>query len=232
MAHMSRASRLLDLLQLLRRHRHPVSGADLATALSISLRTLYRDIATLQAQGAQIAGEAGVGYVLQPGFTLPPLMFTLDELEALGLGSRWVVARADARLADAAAQALAKISAVLPPGLRHELDSHALLVGPSSAGSAADALLAGLREAIRGERKIAIGYRDLQGRESQRLLWPFALGFFDQVEVLVAWCELRQAIRNFRTDRILSLELSETRYPRRRQALLKEWRAQEGIPSA
>lgn len=229
---MSRASRLLDLLQLLRRHRHPVSGADLAASLKISLRTLYRDIATLQAQGAQIVGEAGVGYVLQPGFTLPPLMFTLDELEALGLGSRWVVARADARLADAAGQALAKISAVLPPELRHELDSHALLVGPSNAGSAADALLATLREAIRGERKIAVRYRDLQGRESQRLLWPFALGFFDKVEVLAAWCELRQAIRNFRTDHILGLELTETRYPRRRQALMKEWRVQEGIPGA
>lgn len=227
---MSRASRLLDLLQLLRRHRRPVSGADLAARLGISLRTLYRDIATLQAQGAQITGEAGVGYVLQPGFTLPPLMFTLDELEALGLGSRWVVARADARLAESAAQALAKISAVLPPALRHELDSHALLVGPSATASAADTLMASLREAIRGERKIGVTYRDLKGRESRRLLWPFALGFFDKVEVLVAWCELRQAIRNFRCDHIVALEMTDSRYPRRRQALLKAWRAQEGIP--
>ena len=90
---MSRASRLLDLLQLLRRHRAPVTGPALAQELGISIRTLYRDIATLQAQGADIQGEPGLGYVLRPGFTLPPLMFSADEIEALVIGSRWVAVR-------------------------------------------------------------------------------------------------------------------------------------------
>jgi len=120
---MSRAQRLLDLIQLLRGYRRPVSGAVLAEALGISLRTLYRDIETLNAQGAQIDGEPGVGYVLRPGFMLPPLMFSEDEIEAIVLGSRWVADRTDAALSDAARSALAKISAVLPPDLKAGLDT-------------------------------------------------------------------------------------------------------------
>ena len=114
---MSRAERLLALIQCLRRHRQPVSGQTLATELGISLRTLYRDIASLQAQGASIDGEPGVGYVLRPGFMLPPLMFSEEELEALLLGSRWVAERADARLGAAARNAMARIGAVPVLGL-------------------------------------------------------------------------------------------------------------------
>ena len=113
-----RAQRLLDLIQVLRRHRQPVTGAALADELGVSLRTLYRDIATLQAQGATIDGEPGIGYVLRPGFMLPPLMFSEDEIAALVLGSRWVADRADTPLGMAASNALAKIAAVLPPDLR------------------------------------------------------------------------------------------------------------------
>ena len=120
---MSRANRLLDLLQALRRHRYPVSGHLLAQDLGISLRTLYRDIETLKAQGAHIEGEAGVGFVLRPGFMLPPLMFTPDEIEAIVLGSNWVAKRADAPLSAAAKNALAKISAVMPDDLREMLDT-------------------------------------------------------------------------------------------------------------
>lgn len=228
---MSRAQRLLDLIQTLRRHRFPVTGACLAEELGISLRTLYRDIATLQAQGASIAGEPGLGYVLRPGFMLPPLMFSEDEIEALVLGSRWVAKRGDDRLSTAAHNALAKIAAVLPHDLRQTLDASALLVGPASTEQSGNTLLPEIRQAIRSERKIEIGYRDLQGVASQRTLWPFALGYFDHVRVLVAWCELRQGFRHFRTERIASLSIVEQRYPRRRQALLKEWREIEGIPA-
>ncbi|MCV2420699.1 helix-turn-helix transcriptional regulator [Paucibacter sp. DJ2R-2] len=227
---MSRAARLLDLMELLRRHRHPVAGASLAAQLGISLRSLYRDIATLQAQGAQIEGEAGLGYVLKPGFTLPPLMFSADEVEALVLGSRWVAGRADdEQLAAAARHALAKISAVLPAELRHEMDSTALLVGPGEPLPRLDQVLARLRAAMRKECKVRLHYCDLKGRSSERVVWPFALGFFDQARVLVAWCELRGERRSFRCDQIEALEVLEERYPQRRQVLLKAWREAEGI---
>jgi predicted DNA-binding transcriptional regulator YafY len=227
---MSRAQRLLDLIQLLRGYRRPVSGAVLAEALGISLRTLYRDIDTLNAQGAHIDGEPGVGYVLRPGFMLPPLMFSEEEIEAIVLGSRWVADRADAALSAAARNALAKIAAVLPQDLKTSLDTSSLLIGPGKAISAGDSELPVMRQAIRGERKLRIHYLDGNGRDSRRTIWPFALGFFDRVRVVVAWCEMRKDFRHFRTDRIGKVQVTNKRYPRRRQVLLKEWRAAEGIP--
>lgn len=226
---MSRAERLLDLLHALRRHRRPVTGRVLAEEIGVSIRTLYRDIASLQAQGATIEGEPGVGYVLRPGFLLPPLMFPADEIEALVLGSRWVADRADDRLRDAARSALARIAAVLPPDLRDDLETSALVIGPGAAvpPDAVDPAL--LRKAIRTERKLSLAYRDGTGTASDRVVWPFALAFFDSVRVLLGWCELRQGFRHFRTDRIVSAALIETRYPRRRQALFREWREAEGI---
>ena len=226
---MSRAERLLDLMQILRRHRYPVSGATLASDLDISVRTLYRDIAALQAQGARIDGEPGIGYLLRPGFMLPPMMFSEDEIEALVLGSRWVAQRGDSRLGFAARNALAKIASVLPDDLRDNLDTTALLVGPGEPIAAGDAELAQIRLAIRSEHKLEITYRDQKDAESVRTVWPFAVGFFDRVRVVVAWCELRQDFRHFRTDRIMALMVTESRYPRRRQAMLREWREANGI---
>lgn len=226
---MSRAERLLELIQVLRRHRQPVSGKTLADETGVSLRTLYRDIAALQAQGAIIEGEAGLGYVLRPGFMLPPLMFSEEEIEAIVLGSRWVAERGDSRLAEAAGNALAKIAAVLPDDLRAELDATALLVPPGEALAAANAGLDIIRKSIRTERKLAIVYDDGAGARTRRTIWPFALGFFERVRVVAAWCELRNDFRNFRTDRIASLTPKDARYPRRRQALLKAWREREKI---
>ncbi|RWM39180.1 YafY family protein [Mesorhizobium sp.] len=221
---MSRSERLLDLIQILRRHRRPVSGRTLAGEMSVSIRTLYRDIATLQGQGAPIEGEAGLGYVLKPGFMLPPLMFTDEEIEAIVLGSRWVAKQPDKRLAAAATDALSKIAAVLPDDLREDLDATTLLVGPSSASvEAID--LGVVRQAIRDERKLGFLYSDARGAASERMVWPFALGFFDKVRVMVAWCEMRQDFRHFRADRMSHLSATDIRYPRRRQAMLKEWRA-------
>jgi predicted DNA-binding transcriptional regulator YafY len=169
--------------------------------------------------------------VLRPGFMLPPLMFSEDEIEALVLGSRWVADRGDVRLGAAAQNALAKIAAVLPADLRDALDASALLVGPGEPIAAGDAELAAIRQAIRAERKLRITYLDVDASETRRTIWPFALGFFDRVRVVAAWCELRQGFRHFRTDRIAALTPTQARFPRRRQALLKEWREIEGIPS-
>ncbi|AVX40262.1 helix-turn-helix transcriptional regulator [Yersinia massiliensis] len=226
---MSRVQRLLDLMQILRSHRFPVTGAHLASELGISLRTLYRDIGILQKQGASIDGEPGLGYVLRPGFMLPPLMFSEDEIEALVLGSRWVTDRGDVKLSAAARSALTKIAAVLPNDLCNVLDATALLVGPGASVTAGDEEILQIRRAIRAECKLEVSYCNLNSVESTRTIWPFALGYFDHVRVLVAWCELRQEFRHFRTDRISSLKITEQRYPRRRQVLLKEWREIEGI---
>jgi predicted DNA-binding transcriptional regulator YafY len=195
----------------------------------VSLRTLYRDIASLQAQGAHIVGEAGVGYVLRPGFTLPPLMFSVDEIEALSLGTRWVADRADAELAAAARNALAKIAAVLPSAARAGLDASTLLVGPGAALSAGERQLALIRRMIRAERKLDIDYVDGMGKRSQRVIWPFGLGFFDKVRVVVAWCESRAGFRHFRTDRIGEVRTLEERYPRNRRALLRAWQEEQRI---
>lgn len=227
---MSRTERLFDLMQILRRHRFPVSGTILAEDLGISLRTLYRDIATLQAQGADIVGETGIGYVLHPGFMLPPLMFSEDEIEAMVLGCRWVTQRADSQLQHAAKNVLAKIGAVLPPELREQLETSGLLVPPGNIKRNNDTELILIRKAIRIERKLHINYQDAQDNNSMRTVWPIALGFFDEIRIMVAWCELRQGFRHFRTDRIGSLRLEDARYPKNRQMLLKQWRILQKIP--
>ena len=226
---MSRAERLLELMQSLRRRRAPAAGAALAEELGVSLRTLYRDIGSLQAQGAAIEGEAGFGYVLKPGFTLPPLMFSLDEVEALALGARWVEGRADAGLARAARDALAKIAAVLPPERAEALDWPTLLAGAGKAGEAEAAALPLVRKALAAERKLAFAYEDKEGRASGRTVWPVAVGFFERAMMLAAWCETRQGFRHFRLDRMTSVVVLDERPPRARRALLKDWRRAEGL---
>ncbi len=226
---MSRAARLLDLLQSLRNRRQPVTGPALAQELGVSIRTLYRDIATLQAQGADIQGEPGLGYVLRPGFTLPPLMFSADEIEAIVLGSRWVAARADdQRLSASASQAMSKILAVLPTDLRERAEATNLLV--ARIGLEPAKVDAGqIRLAIRNERKLAISYVGGNDEPSTRIIWPFLIGFFEKVRIVSAWCEMRQDYRSFRVDRITALEMLDERYPLRRAVMLKAWREREGI---
>ncbi|WP_058512809.1 helix-turn-helix transcriptional regulator [Legionella santicrucis] len=229
---MSRTERLFDLIQILRRHRLPVSGKSLSEELGISLRTLYRDIVTLQSFGAPIEGEPGIGYVLKPGFMLPPLMFSDDEIEAMVLGARWVVQRADTQLKLAAQNVLAKISAILPDELKRQLETSGLLVPPGKCIESKDVDLILIRKAIRLERKVELEYQDLQNNYSLRILWPVAIGFFDELRLMVAWCELRQDFRHFRTDRILRLSITDQKYPERRQSLLKKWRTIHHISQA
>lgn len=226
---MPRAQRLFALIEALRRRRRPVAGAALAQELGVSLRSIYRDIGALQALGADIEGEAGVGYWLKPGFLLPPLMFSEEEIEALTLGSRWVAQHADESLARAARGALAKILSVLPKDLRDEAELSALLVAPAKPLAAGERETLLIRNAIRRERKLAIVYGDGAERVTQRVVWPFALGYFERARIVAAWCELRGAYRHFRTDRIQAVEMLDARYPRRRALMLAEWRKAEGV---
>lgn len=224
---MARSERLLGLLQALRRRRRPVSGQALADELRVSIRTLYRDIATLQAQGAPIEGEAGLGYVLKPGFFLPPLMFGEEEIDAIILGLRFVAQRGDEDLERAAENALAKIEAALPPEMENAAAESALLAGPAKSGKPAQ--LKHIREAIGREEKLYLAYTDKKGKATERLVWPIAIGFFEAAEVLAAWCETRRDFRHFRLDRIRSVTPVHERTPRRHRILLAEWRLSQEL---
>ena len=226
---MARSQRLLELIQVLRRHRQPVSGQALADELGVSLRTVYRDIQTLIGQGATIDGEAGLGFILRPGFVLPPLMFSDEELEALVLGLRWVAQRTDASFEHAAMNALAKIAAVLPSDLRNNVEGIGLVV-PVPTGDTGERIdLAPIRAAIRSEQMVVLDYADVKGQHTRRTVWPIALAFFVRSRVLAGWCELRQDFRHFRIDRIIALRETGERYPQRRRVLMKQWREIEKI---
>ena len=220
-----RATRLLQLLDELRRRRRPVRGAELAERLGTSLRTLYRDIDALRAQGADIAGDPGVGYQLRAGFMLPPMMFSPDELEALVLGARWVASHADPELSAAAGRALDRVVGVLPDGLRLQVETSGLFA-PDWSPTPPEPWLPALRRAIREGNAVRMRYRDAQGAASERVVWPFAMAFLADMRLLAAWCEARSDFRHFRADRVLALEDTGRRYPEQRHQLLRRWEAQ------
>lgn len=227
---MSRSERLLELLQLLRTFKKPVSADILAEKLGVSVRTIYRDIDTLTTQGATIQGEAGIGYVLKDGYMLPPLMFTQDEIEALVLGSRWVKAYGDDALMTSARQALSKIRAVSSQPIQHDIDTHTLFV-PNFEECQVGRLpfATDIRTAIREQKKVCIRYEDAKGDISDRDICPFALAFFGMHQVVASWCELRQDYRHFRVDRILELiPIDEVYYPNK-QTHIARWRVVQCI---
>lgn len=228
----SRADRLLRLVQLLRRHRTPVTARTLAEALETSERSIYRDVATLRGQGAAIEGEAGVGYLLRPGFLLPPLMFTDEELEALVLGLRLAARHADPELGQAAGEVVAKLRAVVPKGLRARIDETALLAGTGPDRPRETVGLAEVRRAIRAGHRARITYLDDRGSRTERTVWPLGVAFFERRRLLIAWCELRQGFRAFRTDRLVQWRTTAEPIPRPKASLLAEWRALPDVPKA
>lgn len=208
---MRRADRLFRIVQLLRR-RKLTTARQLADELEISERTVYRDVADLVASGVPIRGEAGVGYAVERGFDLPPLMFTEDELEALVLGVRVVESWGDASLAAAARAVVQKVEAVLPERLQDRVGK-APLFAPGfhvPAGSARE--LGTLRRAIRERRKARMSYVDRVLAATERTVRPLGLFFWGASWTVAAWCELRQGFRGFRLDRVQKLELTDQRF--------------------
>ncbi len=223
---MRRTERLFAIIQALRGAKGVVTGRDLAEPLEISLRTLYRDVAELVAQGVPVRGEAGTGYVLDKGYDLPPLMLTPDELEAAVLGASWVAARGDAQLAQGARDLIAKLTAVVPSALRPIL-LDAGLRPMSFAKQQVDTVdLAGLRQAIRNRQKLSIAYIDALGASSNRVIWPIVLSYMEEVRIVVGWCEARQGFRHFRTDRLREIKPHAERYPASSSRLMQDWKAQ------
>lgn len=221
---MRRADRLFEIIQILRRVRRPVSAQAIADELEVSKRSVYRDIATLTVQRVPIRGEAGVGYVLEEGFDMPPLMLTAEEIDAAVLGALWVSTRAEPELARAAENLIAKIEAITPKPLRRHIAAAAMSVRPVSPASEDKVDAAMLRQAILEGRKVSLGYCDGDGKESQRVVWPVLLGYRDEGRILAAWCELRQGFRYFRTDRMTFAEALDQRYPESRGSLKDRWR--------
>ena len=221
---MRRGDRLFEIIQVLRRAAGPMTAEAIARELEIGRRTIYRDIAALIGQRVPIRGEAGVGYILDRGFDLPPLMLTLDEMEAVVLGSQWVIAHADPVLAKAALDVLAKVAAIVPAGLRDAIDDPAVGTPPEGGATEQDSIDIGkLRSWSRQGRKLSIGYVDEAGAGSERTVWPFLIGYVVGVQTLVAWCELRDDFRVFRIDRLHSVTFLETHYPANRSALRNRW---------
>jgi predicted DNA-binding transcriptional regulator YafY len=223
---MDKTERLFAVMDALRRHRRPVTAAAMAEEQGVSVRTLYRDVQTLIGLGAPIDGEAGVGYMLKPGFFMPPLMFTPEELEALVLGARWVGAQPDDGLGAAAKNALAKIATASPEDLRDRINDTGLwpVAVWSAGGRQPMPILGQVRQAMRTEKAVQISYEDEGGNPSERAIWPVQLAYYEGKQVIAAWCCLRTAFRNFRTDRIVALEVTEDRYGKRRAVLEREWR--------
>ena len=205
---MRRADRLFQIVQLIR-GRRLTTAAHLAQRLEVSERTVYRDVADLQHQGVPIEGEAGVGYRLGQGFELPPLMFTVDEARALVASVRIAQVWQDPALAQASNMALSKILSVLPTTARAAAQSMAVYAPPVGLEPAVQATLHTLREAAQGHRKLQLHYRDATDALSQRTVRPLGCCYWGKVWTLGAWCESREAFRNFRLDRMEHVQLLE-----------------------
>ena len=223
---MRRADRLLQIVQILRRTDKPTVAQTIADELEVVPRTIYRDIAALQASRVPIVGEAGVGYVLRPGYDLPPLMFDTAEIEAVVLGLAMVAERGDVELARGALDALAKIKAVMPPDATDAARKATLLVPhPLEKGVGFGPHVPAIRSAIRQARKLSIDYADGDGKRSRRTIWPLGLYLYSHVTLVCAWCEVRQDFRAFRPERIDRCEVLDERFDGKNGGLMQAFLA-------
>jgi predicted DNA-binding transcriptional regulator YafY len=208
---MRRADRLLDLVARLKA-KPLVTADELSSAMGISTRTVYRDLAALQGQGLPIEGQAGVGYMLRGDIDMPPLTFTHHQLEALALGLAYVEQVGDAALADAARDARAKVDSAwagqptAPPSDRR-------LRARQRPEHRAPACAEMIRSALRTRRQIVFGYQDAQERITTRTVRPLALTAYFDGWMLVAWCPQRSDFRHFRLDRMHDVMLTDLGFP-------------------
>lgn len=222
---MRRADRLFDVIQVLRTARKPVTAARLADELEVTVRTIYRDVATLQARRVPIEGAPGLGYVLRKGFDLPPLMFTVDEVEAITVGARLVRRLRDPELQQAAKRVLDKVTVVLPESLRSHLARTPFYVSKGDAVMPQGVDVAQVRSAIRDRRKMRIAYVDEKGGRTRRTVWPLAMAYYVDVTLIGAWCELRNDFRNFRVERIARSRVLAAHFQDHNGRLLAQWLA-------
>lgn len=220
---MRKADRLFQIIQILRRSTRPVTAAQLAEELEVGKRTVYRDIADLVSQRVPIDGEAGLGYLLDPQYEMPPLMLTPEEIDTILLGAQMVARLGDVALTNAAADVIAKISSVVPKHLLPYITEPAVGAKPADGTDRRSLDTRPIRSAIREGRKLRLHYCSATDEITQRVVWPVILGYADTYCLLIAWCELRRQFRHFRTDRIVDLEVLADRIGERRAQLRKRW---------
>lgn len=213
---MSRSARLFELIQLLRNANGPVLGREIAETLEISIRTVYRDIASLQAMQTPIIGEPGVGYVMRKGYDLPPINFDVDEAEAISVGLSLIARTGDPGLWRAAGRASRKLHEAAP-GTRK------LVTSAWGIESVTSVNLTELRRAIRSEQKLRIEYRDVDHIKTERTIWPLVLIYYVDAAMIVAWCELRKDIRHFRLDRMERSSALPEKFEGLGDALIELW---------
>ncbi len=229
---MRRGDRLFDIIQTLRVASQPMTAATIAERLEVTVRTVYRDIATLQARRVPIEGAAGIGYVLRRGFDLPPLMFTADEIDAIAVGARLVCRLRDSGLQAAAESVIEKITTILPEALRGGVVSAPFFVSEGNAAIPTGVDLSDVRRAIRETKKLRITYEDAGNQRTIRTVWPIAMAYYVDVTLLGTWCELREDYRHFRVERIVeSADLNET-FPTEGGQLMAGWFARQAATLA
>jgi predicted DNA-binding transcriptional regulator YafY len=221
---MRRADRLFEIIQALRASPGALTAGALADRLEVTPRTIYRDIASLQARNVPIEGAAGVGYVLRQGYDLPPLTFTIEEIEAIAVGVRMIQRLRDEALQHAAETVLSKITVTVPETMRQSLVAPQIWVSEGDAQRPAGVDPAEVRSAIRATRKLRIAYADEQGRRTRRTIRPIAMVYYVDVTLIAAWCELRTDFRHFRIERIGSCTILDEHFDGA-EDLMKQWLA-------
>lgn len=201
-----RSNRLFEIIQILRSASVPVPARALAGSLEVTKRTIYRDVVALQASGVPIEGAAGVGYVMRPGYNLPPLMFTPDEIEAIVVGLSLLGRTGDTDLLSSASRVSRKIADVLPGNSQSPFDAPPLMVSHWNTVPPPGADYRVMRKAIREEEKLRLQYQDAEAHVTARTIRPIGLIYYVDNVLLAAWCELRGDFRHFRADRILDCQ--------------------------
>ncbi len=216
---MPKSDRLFEVIQILRAANAPMKADDIAATLEVSKRTIYRDIATLQAMRTPIYGEAGIGYVMRRGYDLPPINFDVDEAEAINIGLSMIARTCDVQLLKAAKRAARKLSEAAP-------QTNILIASNWGTVTSEHVDPYFIRQNIRTETKLRVIYRDAQDTESKRIIQPLILIYYADNTMLVAWCELRNDFRHFRLDRMIDCEAISEQFPGKGSALRKTWEAE------
>jgi predicted DNA-binding transcriptional regulator YafY len=225
-ARMRRTTRLFEIIQVLRSAKKPMTAAAIAEKLEVTKRTIYRDVASLQAISVPIYGEAGIGYVMRSGYDLPPLMLSVEEVEAVVVALSLLGRTGDRGLKAAAKAVHGKIATVLPPDVGRAIGEVNLFASTWGASEPESIDLGIVRRAIREERKLKLDYCDDQARITERIVWPIAIIYYVEVINIAAWCELRQGFRHFRADRIRACSLLDSRFEGEGAALRRIWSAE------